>query len=456
MDLRDYQQQTKTELRNAFLQGLRRLLMVVPTGGGKTVIFTNMVSEMIAKGKTCMILCDRKELIKQAYSKITQYDIHPTIIAPGYKLYKNSVYLASVDTLKRYQSPTSKASDFLRRELPYVDCIIVDEAHKQTFDKILLEYIELCNPFIIGATATPLRTGSQNCLSLIYQDIVNPVSVQNLLDLNFLAPARTFASKLDMSSVKVKGGDYDNKAMYEKFNSVALYDGVVENYLKFSDGKKAICFNVNVEHSVNMVQKFRDSGLQAVHLDGNTPDAERTKILRDYSKENFILSNCSVLTTGFDEPSIEVVIVNRATLSLPLWLQMTGRGSRIYKKKEHFTIIDQGANVYRHGMWEDDREWSLYKKPKRKGDGVAPVKVCGACEALNASSTRLCKVCGQQFEVKEKKLAQAEFVEIKKNRGLGVKFDVRNATNQELADYAKEMGYKKGWVYQQMKLNGKI
>jgi len=436
ISLRPYQAEIAGSIRSQFLSGLRRVLMVAPTGGGKTVIFTHMVSQMIAKGKTCMILCNRKELIKQAYSKISQYDINPTIIAPGYRQYKNNVYLASVDTLKR-------------REIPLVDCIIVDEAHLQTFDKLLLEYIEFCNPFIIGATATPHRSGSQNCLSTIYQDIVNPVSVQNLIDLNFLVPARTFASKLDMSGVKQKGGDYDNRQLYEKFNQTALYAGVVDNYRKFGareDGslKKAICFNVNVEHSVQMVQKFKDSGIQAVHLDGKTPEGERTKILRDYSRENFLLSNCSVLTTGFDEPSIEVVIVNRATLSLPLWLQMTGRGSRLYDGKSNFTIIDQGANVYRHGMWEDDREWSLYKKPKRKGDGVSPVKVCEHCESINATSARVCKNCGEPFKLKEKKLVESEFVEIRKNRGFGTKLNFKDMTNQELSDYAAEKGYKKG------------
>lgn len=437
--LRDYQEEAKTGVKKSFTGGNKRVVLCMPTGAGKTVTFVSMVHDVISRGKRAMIICDRKELIGQAYDKVKMLGIIPTVIAPGYKMTTNSVYLASVDTLRR-------------RDIPQVDLIIIDEAHKQSFDGTIQRYLDAYNPFMIGATATPLRTGPQKPMDLYYQDIVEPVTTQDLLDRNFLVPARTFSSKQDFSDVKKRGSDFDIGAMYEKFNKSKLYDGVVDNYLKFSEGKKAICFNVNVEHSVNMVQKFRDAGIPAVHLDGKTSNSERRKILQDFKHKNFILSNCSVLTTGFDEPTIETVIVNRATMSLPLWLQMTGRGSRISEGKDNFTIIDQGSNVWSHGLWEEERTWSLQKKKKRKGDGVAPVKVCDKCGELNSASAKKCKECDHVFPVEEKKLAKGEFVEVNKKRWIGKIPDPKTCTRQELHDYAKFKGYKPGWVFKQLQL----
>jgi len=441
--LRPYQTEAKEEIRASFLKGRRRVILCMPTGAGKTVTFADIVSNSIANGARAMIICDRKELIGQARDKLGELGLSPTIIAPKYRQTVNNCYLASVDTLRR-------------RELPEIDLLIVDEAHKQTFDKIIAKYIEFCNPYIIGATATPFRSGGQNCLSTIYEDIIEPVTTSELIELGNLVPARTFASKQDYSSVKMKGSEFDTRALYEKFNDVKLYDGVIDNYLKFSEGKKAICFNVNVEHSVQMVQRFRDSGIEAVHLDGKTPDAQRRQILRDYRRGNFVLSNCSVLTTGFDEPSIETVIVNRATMSMPLWLQMTGRGSRTFEGKDNFTIIDQGANVYRHLLWEENREWSLFKKPKKNGDGVAPIKCCDSCEAINHASAKVCKECGTPFPIVKKKLLEAEFIEVKANRGIKRIPDAKTASRQDLSDYAKDMGYKQGWVFKQLEMAGRM
>ncbi|MCP4500764.1 MAG: DEAD/DEAH box helicase [Deltaproteobacteria bacterium] len=448
--LRPYQNKAKQDIRTAFKYGKRRVVLCMPTGAGKTVTFADMVGNSISNGMRAMILCDRKELIGQAGDKIGDLGLNPTIIAPGHKMVQNNCYLASVDTLRR-------------RELPAIDLLIVDEAHKQSFDKMLNRYIAEFNPYVIGATATPLRTGNQNSLHEIYDEIVEPVTISDLLDGNHLVPARTFAAREDFTKVKKRGADFDNGALFDKFNSPTLYDGVLDNWNKFGENAKTICFNVNVEHSQIMTEKFKENGVSAAHLDGKTPDAQRRQILRDFKRGEFkVLNNCSVLTTGFDEPSIENVIVNRATLSLPLWLQMVGRGSRTFEGKKDFRVIDQGANVYRHGLWEEDRTWQLEKKRKRDGDGVAPVKLCECCGMINHASARVCKECNTPFPIKEKKLERAEFIEVQKKlakRGLGngtPKPDIHRATENELKQYAKKMGYKSGWVWQQMKIAKRV
>ena len=445
MNLRPYQSDAVTGLRVGFQKGAQSLILCIPTGGGKTVVFTTISKSSIKNGKKVMIICDRKELIGQAKDNLERLGLNPTIIAPGYKQHLNNCYLASVDTL-------------VRRELPEVDIIIIDEAHKQTFDKIITKYREETNfnPLIIGATATPQRTGKQASLHEFYDDIVEPVKISDLLDQKFLVPCRTYSAKQDFSDVKITGNDYNSGALYDKFNKPKLYDGVIEQYKKFADGRKTIVFNVNVEHSRNMVQKFRQAGYRAEHLDGSTPDTLRKRILRDFSNGVFqILSNCSVLTTGYDEPTIEAVIINRATKSLPLYLQMVGRGSRTSKGKKDFICIDMGANVYEHGLWHDDRTWDLYKKPK-KSEGVAPVKLCPSCEAMNNASARTCSECGEAFKIEESKLLTAEFVEVKVGlkgvkRGAQSRINLKTASKDELKKYASENGYKSSWVYVQLR-----
>ena len=453
--LRPYQEEAVQGLHQAFAKGSKRLILEMPTGAGKTLTFVHMVHRSLQRGKKAMIICDRKELISQAGDKINSLGLMPTIIAPKYHQSLNNIYLASVDTLRR-------------RAIPDVDLVIVDEAHKQSFDNVLKRVTDQCDPFVIGATATPFRSSGQNCLSEIYDDIIHGPKVSELIDLGFLVPATTYAAKEDFSQMKKKGLEFDMGAMFDRFNQPTLYDGVIDNYKKFSPGEKAICFNVNVEHSKIMTEKARAEGITSAHIDGETPDFERRRILEDFHNGEFqMLNNCSVLTTGYDEPSIETVIVNRATTSISLYLQMCGRGSRPHdfkglsgkEKKGQFKIIDQGANVYRHGLWESDREWSLYKKQKRT-DGVAPIKACMECGAINNASARVCKTCSAPFEIAEKTLKQGEFIEVQKKnrRGAGKKPqrpDPRTASFDELDDYASVMGYKDGWVYHQLNSAGR-
>lgn len=443
MQLRPYQEQAVQSLRATFAQGKNSAILCIPTGGGKTVVFTTIAKSAISRGSRIMIVCDRKELISQAHDNLLRLGLNPTIIAPGYPQYLNNCYLASVDSLRR-------------RELPDVDVIIIDEAHKQTFDKLIVRYRESGkDPLIIGATATPLRTGGQDALSLYYETITEPTTIEKLLAEGYLVPCRTYAAKADFSDVKVTGNDYNNAALFKKFDEAVLYDGLVEQFEKFARDKKTLIFNVNVEHSLKTVEKLREAGYTCEHVDGSTPSEKRRKILADFKAGAFqILSNCSVLTTGYDEPSIEAIIVNRATMSLPLWLQMAGRGSRLFENKPYFILIDMGANCYKHGLWDDARTWSLHK-PRRSSSGVAPVKLCEGCEAMNHASARECKECKKPFDIKKKALKKGEFVEVKSSRGGINLFNSMSATYEDLKAHAEKMGYNPRWVHVQINLQKK-
>jgi superfamily II DNA or RNA helicase len=144
---------------------------------------------------------------------------------------------------------------------------------------------------------------------------------------------------------------------------------------------KTIIFNCNIDHSKKVNEAFGAFGYPSRHLDGEVDEhARRATLLWFKNTPGAILNNIGVLTTGFDEPSLQTVIVNKSTMSLPLWLQMTGRGARPFPEKQFFTIIDMGGNALTHGDWSDSRDWSYeFQNPDKPKNGEAPTKVCVGC-----------------------------------------------------------------------------
>lgn len=468
-DLRPYQKEGKKEIREFFGQDRKKVIFCSPTGSGKTVTFADIARETVKNGFKVLILVDRKELLDQARDKLISYGLTPTLITAGKTGRKNAKsFIATVQTL-------------IRRPLPDVDLIIVDEAHKQIFDKILTNSTYE-NIFTIGATATPYRTGRMTQLSDIYDGMVETITIRELIASGFLVPAITYGAKVDTSGIKVKRGDYDTQELYNAFDKQTLYAGVVDKYKKFADGTKAICFCINVEHSKKVAASFNASGISAIHLDGKTSKKEREYILQAFKMGHYkVLCNVEVLTTGFDEWTVETVIVNLATKSLTKWLQMCGRGSRItprehknqagFLQKTHFNLIDMGGNVFKLGFWEQEREYKLDHKTKEAID-PAPVKECPedkfdvpiktqrppkmGCGALMHASAPICKECGFEFEKKKAEPKQSEFIQLENYEFLPVNLVSKSwgsLTIEELEKVREVKGYQQGWLIRQILLN---
>lgn len=456
MQLRPYQQELKKETSGLFSNGHLRVILCSPTGSGKTVTFADIAQSAVKNGVNVMIAVDRKELLDQAKRKLIEYGLNPSIITAGRTVrHGQKCYVATVQTL-------------VRREFPQIGLLIIDEAHKQIFDK-LLDSGRYNDVFTIGATATPKRSGKMNQLSKYYSKIVETVTIQDLIAQGFLTPAITYGAKMDKSHIKIKRGDYETQDLYKAFDKRTLYAGVVDKYLKFAKNTQAICFCVNVEHSKKVVQAFNAAGVSAVHLDGNTPKAERESILKAFHLGRFkLLSNVEVLTTGYDEWKIETVIVNLATKSLPKWLQMCGRGSRIVPKgvnatKDYFNIIDMGGNVHELGMWEQSREYSLSHKTKEEV-GVAPVKECpeteldengrSGCGCIIPAPAPICKYCGYIFPPPKKETPkEAEFIQIENYELLPAELvgkQFGSMTIRELEEVKRIKGFKHGWLVKQI------
>ena len=378
---------------------MKRLVFQLATGGGKTVCFSGLCDRFMKKQNTrILILVHREELLKQARNTLYRwYDIVAVPITANHKYFPNAqVYVAMVET----------AHNRLKKNKNYfgdVGLVIVDECHIGNFKKLYSYFPE---SIIIGFTATPISSSTKDPLKNYFTDIVCGIDIPELIELwrqdntQGLVPNRTInVVNVKRSDLVVKNGEFEDREMSRIYSSTKHVQNCVHAYQKHCLGQKTLIFNCDIAHSKKVCEAFQAFGYDCRHLDGESDDKYRRETLQWFKvTENSVLCNVGVLTTGFDEPSITRIIVNKSTMSLPLWLQMTGRGSRPFPGKEEFVIVDMGGNALVHGDWSDPRDWAsiFHHPPQPKAEGEAPVKVCVGCDALMHLSQIICKFCGAE------------------------------------------------------------
>jgi len=404
MVLRDYQEASVTAVARKLTQH-RKVIFQLATGGGKTITFSAITKRYIDKGGKVLILVHRKELMVQTVRTLFHaYGISAQMIRAGMKFVPPSnVYVGMVEST-------------IRRIPAHIGLVIIDEAHNLSFAKI---HEHFPTQMIIGFTATPLTGNKRKPLKDYYEDIVCGIDIPDLITQGSLAQNITFAPKntVDAAALKIKAGEYDDKFMGQEFSKGKHIQNTVEAYQKHAAGTKALIFNCNISHSDLVTQAFQQAGLNCRSLDSTMDN--RDEIVKWYiNTPDAILCNVAILTTGFDAPDTETIIMNRATLSMPLWLQCCGRGSRPTSTKKTFTIIDMGSNAITHGDWCDSRDWTdIFRNPKQAGKpGVAPVRNCPKCEAILPARSLMCQYCGHFFPPKEVEEAErmSEFVVVTK------------------------------------------
>jgi superfamily II DNA or RNA helicase len=393
--LRDYQRNGANELYTK-LKTNDSVLFQLATGGGKTFIFSFFVKHWIGanKGNT-LILVHRKELMDQTVNSLKKLGVEAEKIDRKNTKPKHNcrVYVSMAQTLIRR---LRKNANYL----PNIGLMIVDEAHRNDFNNIF-DYFT--NYKRVGFSATPISANKKHPLKNIYQDIVCCAGISNLIKEGNLTNNKTYTINIgiDKSKFKKFKGDYSVASQLDQYKLPKMIDNTIKAYETKCLGKKTIIFNVNIEHSNTVCSGLIANGYPAKSLDSKCTTQEREEALK-WLKEtpNAILCNVDILTTGFDEPSVECIVVNRSTTSLPLWLQMTGRGGRLYPGKEFFTIVDLGMNATRHGDWSDPRDWKvLFFQDQKQGEGVAPVKDCPECGFLNHTTAKVCGECEYEFPV---------------------------------------------------------
>ena len=337
------------------------LLYQLPTGGGKTVIFSQIVREYIQRtNKKVLILTHRIELCKQTSKMLTGFGVNNKIINSSIKELPDQdeymCFVAMVETLN------NRLNDD-KVELENLGMVIIDEAHYNSFRK-LFKFFNKC--FILGVTATPLSSNIKLPMKDNYRELIVGDSISSLISKGFLAKANTYSFDVGLSTLKVGiNGDYTVKSSEELYSNFSMQEKLLDAYMEKSQGKKTLIFNNGINTSREVYETFRNAGLEIKHLDNTTSKQDRKDILRWFKKKpDAILTSVSILTTGFDEPTVESIILNRATKSLTLYYQMIGRGSRILPGKTEFTVIDLGNNAARFGLWSAPIDWKqIFRSP---------------------------------------------------------------------------------------------
>ncbi len=336
------------------------LLYQLPTGGGKTVIFSEIVRQYLKHhNKKVLVMTHRVELCRQTSAMLTSFGVVNKVVNSTANLddqAKYSCFVAMVETLNnRLNDDKLDISD--------IGLVIIDEAHYNSFTK-LFKFFE--KSFILGVTATPLSSNRNLPLNENYDELIVGESIRALIDNEFLAEVEVFQYNMGLTSLEIgSNGDYTVKSSDDLYSAVSMLDQLLQAYLNHAQGTKTLIFNNGINTSIQVYYHLKAEGLPIMHLDNTASKKQRREILKWFRETpDAILTSVSILTTGFDEPTIDTIILNRATRSLTLYFQMIGRGSRILENKSKFSVIDLGNNYQRFGPWDEPLDWqAIFRSP---------------------------------------------------------------------------------------------
>jgi DNA repair protein RadD len=421
LTLRPYQQRAVQDILGYACEHLSgRLLIVLPPGGGKTAIMAEVLKQMAAEqGLRGLAWAHRRELVVQMWSHLVACGVPEEMIgvvmAGDPRVRPDAlIQVSSVETIQR-------------REKPPADIVVSDEAHRDASvgrRKLRAAYPDALH---VGFTASPVRLAGGG-LRKDYDHMLVVAQPSELIADGYLAAPiiYTVPPELlpDVGRVRRRGGDFELDELERATNKRALIGSIVEHWQRLAEGRRTIVFPVGIRHSKAIVARFRDAGVAAEHLDGETPTSKRVAMLADLAAGRIkVVSSCGVLSEGVDIPSVKCVVMARPTESLPLVIQQGGRCMRPWEGVTPL-ILDHAGNVVRqrHGAPHADRPWSL-DAPKRTGGGITPMKPCASCGMVVYAALRTCPGCGNSFD--------ASPVEPTEATGTLVKYDLGWTTEQK-------------------------
>lgn len=451
MQLRDYQQQAVDALRSAFAAGKRAPLLCLPTGGGKTVIFSYIAQSAAQKGKRVLILVHRRELVQQTSATLQSLELDHGVIAAGYPMDTKPVQVASVQTLARR----------LKQIKHDPGLIIIDEAHHAVAGSWAKIVDRFPDSKLLGVTATPMRLDGKG-LDDIFDALILGPSIKQLTEAGFLSPSKCFSipTKLDRKAIGLSGGDFKMSEAAELMETSKVNGDAVIEYKRHCPGKPAIVFCCTIAHSKFVASLFKNAGFKAEHLSGELNHCLRKQRIDDLGSGKLdVLTSCNVISEGTDIPAVAAAIMLRPTDSEALYLQQVGRALRIAKGKDHALLIDCVGNIFNHGMPDADRAFTLCGTEKG-GEEAESVRECPKCFAVMSSRHKCCVECGYVFPVEKavtgyQPIKEVDLIEVKNvsfaNRHLRQRRIAAARTLEELEVLRKEFGYKPGWPYMMMK-----
>jgi len=405
VQLRPHQIKGVADLRDALRDGTKRVLYVLPTGGGKTWTFVKGIIEpAIQRGKTAWVIVPKLALVEQTLEKLDALGIPAGVIQGTHNRqnYSLPVQVCSKDSI------VPRLKKGLSIQAPEV--IIHDEAHHLTDDNTFGWLAnQFPQSFQIGFTATPCRLDGRG-LGRIFQKMIVGPSITELMAMGFLIPAVHYKAPVDLASVrKSSTGDYNLKDLEEWALQNKIVGDCIREYKEKALYRRAIGFSPTVAHAARMAELFRENGIPAAYIEAKTKPEERKRLIADLKERRiYVLMSVGVFTEGFDCPAVECLLLTRPTESLQLYIQMAGRGIRpehgMATPGEHCIFLDHANLYYRHGLITDPRDFSL-------DDGVLPKKTerlyeCPVCHGEMKSFPIACPHCGHPLREEEAEQCQ--------------------------------------------------
>lgn len=443
LELHDHQTRAVNMLKHSLGKGHTRPMLQAPTGMGKTVLASAIVEGALAKGNRVMFVVPAISLINQTAEKFIAQGITDIGVIQAdhpWTDYSKPVQIASIQTLKRRDLSN----------LPFVQVVIVDEAHRWfTFCE---QWFRDWNGVIfIGLSATPWTKG----LGKHYDDLLISTTTQELIDKGFLSDFRVYApTHPDLKNVKIVAGDYHEGQLSEVMGEAKIVSDVVANWLEKAKGRATLLFAVDRAHAKKQQQDFLSAGVSAEYIDAFTDVKDRERIARAFH-DGSVQVVCSVgcLTTGIDW-DVRCIVLARPTKSEMLFVQMIGRGLRTAEGKDHCLILDHSDTHLRLGFVTDIQHEQLddgeYKKSSSSEPKEALPKECGSCGVLKPPKQHECLQCGfkpeKQSEVQAADGELAELSRVQKKRHLEFSIDEKRAVYQQFLSHAQDRGHSQGWV----------
>lgn len=445
-DQKELIEQTAAKMRG----GCKSVLMQAATGFGKSICSAELIRRASLKGSKTWFIVPRRDLLRQMSLTYDNFKLDHSFIAAGYT---NNVFskthICSIGTLRTRLD-----------KLKPPQLAIIDEIHVGGDGlNALVLWLKSHGCYIIGLSATPTKLNGQG-LGVWCDDMVQGPSIRALVDAGRLSDYKAYApSHPNLSNIGISAGDYA-KGQLQSFMEAdrVLVGNAVSHYKQHAMGKLGIAYCVGIKHSQMVAESFREAGIPAMHMDGETPDIERKRIIAAYAKrELLVLSNCELLTYGFDlgsqvgmDVTVECMSDLRPTKSLALQMQKNGR---ILRKKPYPALIfDHANNLQEHGLPCEERQWTLADRKKRRredGEKTMPVRQCDQCFYCQKPAP-VCANCGFVFPIQDRDISEVEgelsevdieMAKKQKNMEVG-----RARTLADLQAIAKQRGYKSGWT----------
>jgi superfamily II DNA or RNA helicase len=452
--LRPYQHDVIVKYERVISAGKRRVIQVAPTGAGKTIVGAEIIKASVTRGEKVLVLAHTREIIRQTSLKLSGYGIEHGIIQAGLVADPDQlVQVASIQTLWARAMRTDKMP------LPAADLLIIDECHHcpaETYRKIIGEYP---HAILLGLTATPCR-GDGRGLGGIFDIIVECPQVAELIEQKWLVKTRVYAPcDPDLKGVETRHGDYVESQLAGRMDHDNLVGDIVTHWHKHGERRRTVVFAVNVAHSRHICEEFVRSGVKAEHIDGTTPKPERDATLaRLASGEIELVTNCMVLTEGWDLPEVGCCILARPTKKMGLYRQMIGRVLRPAPGKIDAIVLDHSGAVFRHGFVEDPVAWTLSPDKlavspthaARLAGGHSRLVECSQCSAMRTAGEP-CGHCGFLPQRPPRALIFEDgdlALVLRRSRTAPAIADPaeRMRWHAILAHIANERGYKPGWA----------